>query len=276
MAEIDERTGGPEEGADATAEVAKPVDTPHTVAQARALNEPSIKDLFITSVPLSLAFALSSSDLPHYPGQYVLVGICIVLAVAAGINVVRKKPKLIQATPEEFKSGDYSSLAYIGPFLPIALPPVLWGMDDLGLLPDVAVSPILLSVVKAIYLVPAFSLGAWASLNGPYRVGRRRIRKTLESTSLEGITVTTLDAVTKHADIISCLVAAGAVEGNMVTAARLSKLLGVTPELEERLRELEKVGVVKLRGVRHSDNTRTWDVTLTELGVRSMYEARRR
>lgn len=62
----------------------------------------------------------------------------------------------------------------------------------------------------------------------------------------------------------------------MVTAARLSKLLGVTPELEERLRELEKTGVVKLRGVRHSDNTRTWDVTLTELGVRSMHEARRR
>lgn len=59
--------------------------------------------------------------------------------------------------------------------------------------------------------------------------------------------------------------------------------MGATPELEERLRELEerlreleKVGVVKLRGVRHSDNTRTWDVTLTELGVRSMHEARTR
>ena len=75
-------------------------------------------------------------------------------------------------------------------------------------------------------------------MNGPYRVGRRRIRTTLESTSLEGITVTTLDAV-KQADIISCLVRRCG-GGNMVTAARLTKLLGVTPALEERLRELER------------------------------------
>ena len=257
-------------------ELAIPEHAPRTVAQARARNEISMRDIFIGSIPLSLAFALSNPDLGHYSGQYVLVGICIVLSVLAGINILRKKPKMIQAVREEYKSGDYSSLAYIGPFLPVVGAPILWLADDFGLVPDATISPIVLTVCKAIYMVPAFTLGGWASFTGPYRTGRRRIRKTLEHSSIEGITETTLQAVTDYADIVSALVAAGAVEGNIVSVKQLGYITGQEEGLEKRVLELEKTGVVKLRGVRHSDNTRTWDVTLTELGVRSMHEARRR
>ena len=72
------------------------------------------------------------------------------------------------------------------------------------------------------------------------------------------------------------LVAAGAVTGNTTSISELGRLIGYEEGLEEELRELEAADVVKLPGLIKWSGERTFNITLTEAGVRSMDAARTR
>ena len=80
----------------------------------------------------------------------------------------------------------------------------------------------------------------------------------------------------KHPEVLSGLVAAGAVTGNMISIPALGRLLDYEEGLEDELRELEKAGVVKMSGFIYGKGKRTYNITLTEDGVRSMNAAHTR
>ncbi|MDO5031097.1 hypothetical protein [Corynebacterium sp.] len=251
-----------------------PPPVPHTVDEVRARNEPALRDLAMIGVPAGIAIGLSQVE---FGLQVPLIAACWVFIVFGVLGLIRRWPTSIQAERSEVRSGDYAAVAYWAPFLPIVVPIAGGALSSLGLTEDLTFNPILVAVGYGLWSAPAIVLGGWALFNSSYRIGRRRIKQINADPSLDGVTAESIEATIAHRPIVSALVAAGAVDGNTVILKRLRKLVRYDDGLKEDLRELEKVGVVKLIGTRIGSNAeRTWQVTLTKEGVRCMREAAKR
>lgn len=252
-----------------------PVHAPRTVAQARARNEIALRDIVTVAAPAGIASGLRVVDFPYPYAVPVYAVLWIAMAYGA-IRIIRSKPKFVQAAQEEYRAGDYPLLAYFLPVLAIFSPLITEGIQSTGVLSDISPNPILIAAGLTAFSIPAFIFGGRAFGTTSYRVGRRRIKAITEQGSLEGVTQESITAVEAHPEVLSGLVAAGAVTGNTTTIPALGQLLGYEEGLEEELRELEKAGVVKLPGLIQWNGERTFNITLTEAGVRSMDAARTR
>lgn len=252
-----------------------PEQTPRTVAQARARNEIALRDIVTVAVPAGIASGLRVVDFPYPYAVPVYAVLWIAMAYGA-IRIIRSKPKFVQAAQEEYRAGDYPLLAYFLPVLAIFSPLITEGIQSTGVLSDISPNPILIAAGLTAFSIPAFIFGGRAFGTTSYRVGKRRIKAITEQGSLEGVTQESITAVEAHPEVLSGLVAAGAVTGNTTTIPALGQLLGYEEGLEEELRELEKAGVVKLPGLIQWNGERTFNITLTEAGVRSMDAARTR
>lgn len=259
----------------APATPARRESAPHTVAQARARNEIAMRDIITVAVPAGIASGLRAVDFP-YPYAvpvYAVLGIAMAYGV---IRIIRSKPKFVEAAQEEYRAGDYPGLAYFLPVLALFSPLIVEGIKSTGIIGDVSLNPILSAAGLTALSIPAFIIGGRAFGTTSYRVGSRRIKAITEQGSLEGVTQESITAVEKHPEVLSGLVAAGAVTGNTTSIPALGELLGYDEGLEDELRELEKAGVVKMSGFIYGKNQRTFNITLTEAGVRSMDAARTR
>ncbi|WP_246823690.1 hypothetical protein [Corynebacterium sp. HMSC065D07] len=252
-----------------------PVHAPRTVAQARARNEIALRDIVTVAAPAGIASGLRVVDFPYPYAVPVYAVLWIAMAYGA-IRIIRSKPKFVQAAQEEYRAGDYPLLAYFLPVLAIFSPLITEGIQSTGVLSDISPNPILIAAGLTAFSIPAFIFGGRAFGTTSYRVGKRRIKAITEQGSLEGVTQESITAVEAHPEVLSGLVAAGAVTGNTTTIPALGQLLGYEEGLEEELRELEKAGVVKLPGLIQWNGERTFNITLTEAGVRSMDAARTR
>ncbi|WP_227485865.1 hypothetical protein [Corynebacterium aurimucosum] len=252
-----------------------PVHAPRTVAQARARNEMALRDIVTVAVPAGIASGLRVVDFP-YPYAIPVYAVLIMVMLYGAFRIIRSKPKFVQAAQEEFRAGDYPTLAYLLPVLAIFSPLIAEGIKSTGIVGDISLNPILVAAGHTAFAIPAFIIGGRAFGTTSYRVGKRRIKAITEQGSLEGVTQESITAVEAHPEVLSGLVAAGAVTGNTTTIPALGQLLGYEEGLEEELRELEKAGVVKLPGLIQWNGERTFNITLTEAGVRSMDAARTR
>ncbi|MBE7339799.1 hypothetical protein HMPREF2760_11390 [Corynebacterium sp. HMSC065D07] len=245
------------------------------MAQARARNEIALRDIVTVAAPAGIASGLRVVDFPYPYAVPVYAVLWIAMAYGA-IRIIRSKPKFVQAAQEEYRAGDYPLLAYFLPVLAIFSPLITEGIQSTGVLSDISPNPILIAAGLTAFSIPAFIFGGRAFGTTSYRVGKRRIKAITEQGSLEGVTQESITAVEAHPEVLSGLVAAGAVTGNTTTIPALGQLLGYEEGLEEELRELEKAGVVKLPGLIQWNGERTFNITLTEAGVRSMDAARTR
>lgn len=252
-----------------------PVHAPRTVAQARARNEMALRDIVTVAVPAGIASGLRVVDFP-YPYAVPVYAVLIMVMLYGAFRIIRSKPKIVQAAQEEFRAGDYPTLAYLLPVLAIFSPLIAEGIKSTGILGDISLNPILVAAGHTAFAIPAFIIGGRAFGTTAFRVGKRRIQAITEKDSLDGVTEKSIAAVEEHPEALSGLVAAGAVTGNTISIPALSKLLGYEEGLEEELRELEAAGVVKLPGLIKWSGERTFNITLTEAGVRSMDAARTR
>lgn len=248
---------------------------PRTVAQARERNEIAMRDIVTIAVPAGIASGLRAVDFP-YPYAVPVYGVLIVVMLYGAFRIFRSKPALVQAAQEEFRAGDYPLLAYLLPVLAICSPIITDIIAATGIVGDVSVNPILVATGHAAFAIPAFILGGRAFATTSFRVGKRRIQAITDQGSLDGVTRESLDAVERHPGPLSGLVASGAITGNTVSIPALGRLLGYEEGLEEEFKDLQKAGVVKLSGLIYGKGKRTFNVTLTESGVRSINAARQR
>lgn len=252
-----------------------PKQAPRTVAQARARNEMALRDIITVAVPAGIASGLRVVDFP-YPYAVPVYAVLIMVMLYGAIRIIRSKPKFVQAAQEEYRAGDYPLLAYFLPVLAIFSPLITEGIQSTGIVGDISLNPILVAAGHTTFAIPAFIIGGRAFGTTAFRVGKRRIKAITEKDSLDGVTEKSIAAVEDHPEALSGLVAAGAVTGNTISIPALSRLLGYEEGLEEEMRELEKSGVVKMSGFIYGKNQRTFNITLTEAGVRSMDAARTR
>lgn len=248
---------------------------PRTVAQARARNEIAMRDIVTVAVPAGIASGLRAVDFP-YPYAVPVYAVLWIAMIYGAFRIIRSKPKFVQAGQGEFRAGDYPLLAYFLPVIAVFSPMITAGIESTGMFDTVSLNPILVAAGHTAFAIPAFIIGGRAFGTTAFRVGRRRIKAITEQGSLEGVTQESIAAVQDHPEVLSGLVAAGAVTGNTTTIPALGKLLGYEEGLEEELRELEKAGVVKLPGLIQWSGERTFNITLTEAGVRSIDAARTR
>ena len=271
MSEL-ERTNTPK----TTSQVsAHPESAPRTVAQARERNEIAMRDIITVAVPAGIASGLRAVDFP-YPYAVSVYAVLWIAIIYGAVRIIRSKPKFVQAAQEEYRAGDYPVLAYFLPVLALFSPLITEGIKSTGIIGDVSLNPILSAAGLTALSIPAFIIGGRAFGTTSYRVGRRRIKAITEQGSLEGVTEQSITAVEKHPEVLSGLVAAGAVTGNTTSISELGRLLGYEEGLEEELRELEAAGVVKLPGLIQWSGERTFNITLTESGVRSIDASRTR
>lgn len=248
---------------------------PRTVAQARERNEIAMRDIVTVAVPAGIASGLRVVDFP-YPYAVPVYAVLWIAIIYGAIRIIRSKPKFVQAAQEEFRAGDYPTLAYLLPVLAIFSPFITEGIKSTGIIGDISLNPILVAAGHTAFAIPAFIIGGRAFGTTAFRVGKRRIKAITEKDSLDGVTEQSIAAVEEHPEVLSGLVAAGAVTGNTISIPALSRLLGYEEGLEEELRELEAAGVVKLPGLIQWSGERTFNITLTEAGVRSIDAARTR
>ena len=78
-------------------------------------------------------------------------------------------------------------------------------------------------------------------------------------------------------DTLTALIAAGAVQGNTVSARSLSKFMQVDLDLVcEHLDELAQAGLVKLDRIALRSAPKDWKNTVAPTGVRCLYQLGRR
>jgi len=115
-------------------------------------------------------------------------GVFAVFAVLGLVHLIRNYPRGINAAQEEFRDGDYPTIAYIAPFIPIAAPLVMAPLSAAGLLPEVELAPPVAGMLSGAWWAFGLPLGIWSMFSQSFRIGRRRINKILEKDPLDGVT----------------------------------------------------------------------------------------
>jgi len=244
------------------------------LAQYRQRNEVPVRSALYFGVPAGFAVGFANTGV-----DYMLVGagVFAVFAVLGLVHLIRNYPRGINAAREEFRDGDYPTIAYIAPFIPIAAPLVMAPLSAAGLVPEVELAPPVAGVLSGAWWAFGLPLGLWGMFSQSFRIGRRRITKILEKDPLEGVTEARLELADAHVDTLTALIAAGAVQGNTINTTALSKFMQEDLEpLCERLDELEKADLVKLSRMGLRTAPKKWTITVTPTGVRCLYQVGRR
>ena len=111
------------------------------------------------------------------------------------VHLIRNYPRGINAAREEYREGDYPTIAYIAPLIPIAAPLAMAPLSAAGLVPEVELAPPIAGVLSGAWWACGLPLGLWAMFSQSFRIGRRRINKILEKDPLEGVTEDRLEPV---------------------------------------------------------------------------------
>ena len=144
-------------------------------------------------------------------------------------------------------------------------------------MPEVELAPPIAGVLSGAWWACGLPLGLWAMFSQSFRIGRRRINKILEKDPLEGVTEARLELADAHVDTLTALIAAGAVQGNTVSAKALSTFMQVDLDLVcENLDELAQAGLVKLDRIALRSAPKDWKNTVTPTGVRCLYQLGKR
>ncbi|MCT1428046.1 hypothetical protein [Corynebacterium sp. p3-SID1241] len=244
------------------------------LAQYRQRNEIPARSALYFGVPAGFAIGFAQTGV-----NYMLVGagIFAIFAVLGFVHLIRNYPRGINAAQEEYREGDYPTIAYIAPFIPIAAPLVMAPLSAAGLVPEVELAPPIAGVLSGAWWAFGLPLGLWAMFSQSFRIGRRRINKILEKDPLEGVTQARLQLADAHSDILTALIAGGAVQGNTISARALSKFMQVDLDLVcEHLDELAQAGLVKLDRIALRSAPKDWKNTVTPTGVRCLYQLGKR
>ncbi|MDK8693900.1 hypothetical protein [Corynebacterium sp. MSK158] len=244
------------------------------LAQYRQRNEVPVRSALYFGVPAGFAVGFANTGV-----DYMLMGagVFAVFAVLGLVHLIRNYPRGINAAQEEFRDGDYPTIAYIAPFIPIAAPLVMAPLSAAGLLPEVELAPPVAGMLSGAWWAFGLPLGIWSMFSQSFRIGRRRINKILEKDPLDGVTEARLQLADAHSDILTALVAAGAVQGNTINSTALSKFMKVDLDpLCERLDALAKADLVKLSRMGLRTAPAKWTITITPTGVRCLYQVGRR
>ena len=179
------------------------------LAQYRQRNEVPVRSALYFGVPTGFAIGFANTGV-----DYMLMGagVFAVFAVLGLVHLIRNYPRGINAAQEEFRDGDYPTIAYIAPFIPIAAPLVMAPLSAAGLLPEVELAPPVAGMLSGAWWAFGLPLGIWGMFSQSFRIGRRRINKILEKDPLDGVTEARLELADAHSDILTALVAAGAVQ----------------------------------------------------------------
>lgn len=242
----------------------------------RNINELDLRQTLWTGIPAGFALALAQT------GE-IAVGLLaiplLIIALVSGVKLLRKRPKSIQAENTEFKAGDYTALQIWAPFLPAvgwlaAYPLNLLELDALQ------TPPLISGMFGGLLLGIGTSFGAWGIWTQSFRVGKRRIEKIVELESLDGVTQTRMEAIEVNGDILGALITAGAVDGNDLSVTTLGKLMDWEKDdiaaLQERVTELEKLGLVKVSGKSLFRDAKHWKATVTPEAVRNIAQQGKR
>lgn len=244
------------------------------LAQHRHRNEVPVRSALYFGVPAGFAVGFANTGV-----DYMLMGagVFAVFAVLGLVHLIRNYPRGINAAQEEFRDGDYPTIAYIAPFIPIAAPLIMAPLSAANLLPEVELAPPVAGVLSGAWWAFGLPLGIWGMFSQSFRIGRRRINKILEKDPLDGVTEARLQLVDAHSDILTALVATGAVQGNTINSTALSKFMRVDLDpLCEHLDALAKADLVKLSRMGLRTAPAKWTITITPTGVRCLYQVGRR
>lgn len=236
----------------------------------RAINETNLRHALWAGMPVGLALGLAQTGTL----SFALLAIPLVLvAVIAGVQIFRHRPKLIQAEITEFKSGDFTAWQMWAPFLPALGWIVVIPLDALGI-SGLQTPPLLTGLFSGLLLGTGLSFGWFGALSRTFRIGKRRIRKITENQSLDGVTQSRMDAVESHGDILGALIAVGAVDGNKIPIKTLCMLLKVDQEnmeaVRSRVEDLQADGIVKISGQGLYRDSKMWEVTVTPDGIHNL------
>ena len=244
------------------------------LAQYRQRNEIPVRSALYFGVPAGFAIGFANTGV-----DYMLVGagIFAIFAVLGLVHLIRNYPRGINAARKEYREGDYPTIAYIAPLIPIAAPLAMAPLSAAGLVPEVELAPPIAGVLSGAWWACGLPLGLWAMFSQSFRIGRRRINKILEKDPLEGVTEARLVLADAHVDTLTALIAAGAVQGNTVSAKALSTFMQVDLDLVcENLDELAQAGLVKLDRIALRSAPKDWQNTVTPTGVRCLYQLGKR
>ncbi|TNL96647.1 hypothetical protein [Corynebacterium tapiri] len=196
----------------------------------------------------------------------------IVILIASGIWAWRSTKVNPQLEVVEYRSGDYPTLLLVAkPFIPlIASFPASW----------LAIDSLQSPLAGALAAGTAHALGLSVVLRSGYqvqRVGNRRLKRLLQTSSLEGVTTSGVNAAEAHGDFLAAMVACGAVDGVFVRDVTLSALLDAPEaEIREDMDLLDKAELVKTRWQYDSHGKRRPEASLTPLAVKTISAARSR
>ena len=108
------------------------------LAQYRQRNEIPVRSALYFGVPAGFAIGFANTGV-----DYMLVGagIFAIFAVLGLVHLIRNYPRGINAAREEYREGDYPTIAYIAPLIPIAAPLAMAPLSAAGLVPEVELAP---------------------------------------------------------------------------------------------------------------------------------------
>lgn len=100
------------------------------LAQYRQRNEIPVRSALYFGVPAGFAIGFANTGV-----DYMLVGagIFAIFAVLGLVHLIRNYPRGINAAREEYREGDYPTIAYIAPLIPIAAPLAMAPLSAAGL-----------------------------------------------------------------------------------------------------------------------------------------------
>lgn len=207
----------------------------------------------------------------------VLGALLLIAAVACGVKIARHYPKAVAVPQTEFRDGDYPTVAYFAPLIPIVAPLLVLPVQALGW--DFSVPPAVATLSTAAFYSVGLFLSGTVLFRRSFSIGRRRIQRM--DFELTELTTTTQRLAEENVNILATLIAIGAVDGNEVSLKGLQRILDPAlsadqEALREHLQELDSAKLIKLRAPTWQGQSARWDMSITPLGVHALTESQRR
>ena len=251
-----------------------PTSPAAAIRHYRRRNEFNPRELLAFTTTASFGMGFFFLD---HTAFYVLSALCLVAAVASGVKIARHYSNAVAVPQTEFRDGDYPAAAYFAPLIPIVAPLLALPVQALGW--DLSVPPAVATLSTAAFYSVGLFLSGTVHFRRSYSIGRRRIQRM--DFELTELTTTTQRLAEENTDILAALIAIGAVDGNEVSLKGLQWILdpALTADeeaLRERLQELDRAKLVKLRTPTWQGESARWDMSITPLGVHALTESQRR
>ena len=249
-----------------------PVPFSHSIKSKREDFETGLNKSLAFIVPATVSFVSLNPDFA--PVLWASIPATI---LAAGFFVPWRR-WLTPVIKEDFRSSDYPRIYYIMQFAP-ALGAIaataLSGEDGFDLASNLP--PVVFYVLFCAVTSFCFTLSFRATETFNYRVGKRRANQILKDNELEGVTAQRIEVAEANQELLSSMVALGAVDNQWVQLDQLAKLLGTTAEdVQEDVVALDKAELIDLRRIGLQKPVEKWTLSVSPQGVRVLNAAGQR